>query len=203
MKHLRHAKILALILSSTVLCTTQSFADATSVQQNQTLVTQATPTQTITTVSDSTLIAAVKTVLGNYASKITVTATAGNIHLAGQLDSDTDYEKVVTLAESIQGVQDVDASQLTVKQSQSPLQDTYLTAKAKGAILKSDILGKNIPSWSIGVETKNGKVYLSGKVSNLTQKQKIINIVQSLKGVVQVVDEMQVVAATNPNQASH
>ncbi|HBI21216.1 MAG TPA: hypothetical protein DDY37_01280 [Legionella sp.] len=91
-------------------------------------------------VNDDSLKASLLSALAPYANKMTISVTNGVAHLSGQLDSNTDYEKVVTVAESTDGIVDVNADNRQVKDSQSPLADTYTTAKVKGvlvAIVKS------------------------------------------------------------------
>ena len=134
----------------------------------------------------------VQAILASYKDKVTVAAKSGVVYLSGQLDSDTDYEKVITLVESIQGVTEVNADNLTVKGSNQPLTDTYITAKVKGALLESDIMGKDIPSWSVKVETKDGQVYLSGTVATATEKQTILNVTKKVKGITKVNDQIEV-----------
>lgn len=134
----------------------------------------------------------VNQVLADYAGNVDVKVTQGVVYLSGELPSDTDYEKVVTLSESVKGVQDVNVDQLTVKESEKPLQDTYITAKVKGALIQADVMGKDLPSWTLGVETKNGKVYLSGTVDSEQVKQNVLKIVNSVKDVTEVEDKMTV-----------
>lgn len=154
--------------------------------------TNPTTTTTPVTLSDEQLQPMVQAILASYKDKVTVAVKSGVVYLSGQLDSDTDYEKVITLAESIQGVTDVNADNLTVKGSNQPLTDTYITAKVKGALLESDIMGKDIPSWSVKVETKDGQVYLSGTVATATEKQTILNVTKKVKGITKVNDQIEV-----------
>lgn len=150
------------------------------------------------TASDETLKPLVEAKLAPYTNQVKVDVASGVVSLSGQLGSDTDYEKIVTLAESIPGVTDVNADGLTVKDSQAPLTDTYITAKVKGALLESDVMGKDIPTWSVSVETKNGEVFLSGKVNSEQEKQTIVNIAKKVKGVAQVNDQLEVSGTTTP-----
>ncbi|WP_203455481.1 BON domain-containing protein [Legionella sp. MW5194] len=156
-----------------------------------TTTTEGTTTEGTATVktSDADFQHAVEAALAQYPD-VKVTVTNGIVYLDGQLASDTDYEKVVMLTESVEGIGDVNADNLTVKDSRAPLADTYITAKVKAAILKSDIMGRDIPSWSVSVETKNGKVILSGEVASAQQKQAIMTVVNSVKGVKGVDDQL-------------
>ncbi|KTD15979.1 osmotically inducible protein Y [Legionella lansingensis] len=174
--------------------TTQLPANQSATQPGSTDEMNTTTGQT-TQSSDATLLSAVQSALGSYADKINVTVNNGVVYLSGQLDSDTDYEKVVTLAQSIQGVGDINVDKLTVKDSQSPLNDTFLTAKIKGALIQADLMGKDLPSWSLGVETKDGQVYLSGQVASAEEKQAILNVVKSVKGIGKINDKMEVAGA--------
>ncbi|KTD22987.1 BON domain-containing protein [Legionella israelensis] len=143
-------------------------------------------------VPDSQLQSQVKSALKEYSEKVQVQVNNGVVALSGQVESDTDYENVITLAESVKGVQDVTVDNLTVKDSKSPLNDAYITAKVKGALIQKDLFDTDIPSWSIGVETKNGKVFLSGKAASEAEKQQIMQVVKSVKGVQSVDDQIQI-----------
>jgi hyperosmotically inducible periplasmic protein len=68
--------------------------------------------------------------------------------------------------------------------------------KSNIGINKKTIMRKDIPAWSVHVETRNGHVYLSGTVMSETERQHIVAIVESVKGVSKVVDEMSVAPKT-------
>ncbi len=143
--------------------------------------------------SDSTIQSAVQTALASYAGKVNVKVTNGIVYLTGELDSDTDYEKVISLAQAVQNVGDVNVDSLTVKDSHAPLKDTYITAKVKGALLAASIMdNRNIPASTIRVETKDGQVYLSGTVNTATDKQNVLEVVRKVKGVSQVNDQIEI-----------
>ena len=153
------------------------------------------PADVQTKTNDATLTNDVKAVVsGAYADKINVSSRGGVIYLAGELPSDTDYENVIVMANSIKGVQDVNVDALTVKDSKNPLYDTYITAKVKGLLIQKNIMGEDIPGWTLGVETKDGVVYLSGTVNNEQEKQKIKDVAKSIQGVTSVEDKTHVQA---------
>jgi hyperosmotically inducible protein len=160
---------------------------------------EATQVTTTTQQDPSAVSNAVKTTLGEYAGKVDVTVKDGVVYLAGALPSDTDYERVITLAESTKGVEDVDAEKLTVKDSKHPLKDTYITAKIKGSLIQSEIMGKEVPAWSVGVETKDGQVFLSGNVNTQEEKDNLVKVVKAVKGVTKVNDQITV----GKNDQSH
>lgn len=144
--------------------------------------------------SDAQITENVNQVLADYSGKVDTKVNQSVVYLSGELPSDTDYEKVITLTESVKGVSDVNVDKLTVKDSKRPLYDTYITAKVKGALIQSDLMGTDIPSWTISVETKNGEVFLSGKVASEEERQNILKVVNSVNGVKQVDDKMVVQA---------
>jgi hyperosmotically inducible protein len=117
-------------------------------------------------------------------SSISVTTFNHNVVLSGRVATDTQYERAISLADSVIGVNDVNADNLTVKVSKAPLTDTYLTAKVKGMLLKEKLFGrKSIDYWPIKIETKNSVVYLSGKVRSITQKNNLDNLVHGVSGI--------------------
>lgn len=121
------------------------------------------------------------------AVKIEVHNMNGIIHLKGALDTDSQYEKAVMLAGSVKGVDEVNADLLTVKKSEQPLTDVFITAKVKGLLIKNKILDtKDIQYWPINIETKNGVVYISGTIDKQVQKENIIEIIHSIDGVTSI-----------------
>lgn len=130
--------------------------------------------------SDDAIHFGVQSALDHYAMRVRVRVINRIVYLSGEVDSNMDYEKVVAIAESIKGVRDVNVDNLLVKSQKIPLNDIYITAKVKGAILRSDVLGKDTSSWSVTVETRDGKIYLSGHVPSAKEKQVILDIVRSI-----------------------
>ena len=124
---------------------------------------------------------------------INVSTTNGIVNLSGQLDTDMQYQQAVSLAESTDGVADVKADNLTVKDSKSPLSDTYITAKIDGLLLKGATIGdKDVKFTNVNVETTNGVVYLSGTVENKAQINNIIEIANRVDGVKSVKSVLKV-----------
>lgn len=202
MERLKQLKIVgALICSSMVFSafayTNANNPDSTTDNQQTTIQSDLNKNHIITDstaiqLNDKEILAAVDAALAPYKDQVQVQVINGTVSLSGQVNSDTDYEKVITLTESIQGISDVNVDKLTVKESKQPLKDTYLTAKIKAALIRSDLMDKDIPSWTLGVETKNGEVYLSGQVASAEEKQAILKLVTSVKGVEKVNDKMEI-----------
>lgn len=151
------------------------------------------------TVSDSTITTKVKAkFLKNSlvsAFDISVTTDNGIVKLAGNVDSDAQFEQAVILAQNTDGVKDVDSSGLKVKASTQPMDDTLITAKVKGLLIKNSLFtgDENQPdAWPIHVETKEGVVYLTGKVKNDSQMTKAVDTAKSVKGVKDVKSSLTV-----------
>ena len=155
------------------------------------------PTPLDAKVPDSVISAKVKSNLVSDPSlntyEINVTTHNGVVTLAGVVNSESDAAALIQLAQSTEGVTDVDANNLSVKNSQHPLKDMVITAKIKGKFIREKLMGKqNVPA-SVGVETNNGIVYLSGKVESQAQVDNAIDIVKSFRDVKEVVSHLQVV----------
>ena len=115
---------------------------------------------------------------------ISVVTTNHDVVLIGSVDTDMQYEEAVALAQSVDGVANVNADKLSVSASKSPLEDTYITAKAKGTIMKEKLFGsKEVQYWPITIETKDGVVYLAGKVDTDEQRANIVNLIEGVKDV--------------------
>lgn len=117
-----------------------------------------------------------------------VKTNQGIVTLSGTVNSDSEASALVELAMSIIGVRDVNTSELKVRASQQPVLDTWITAKAKGALIREEIFGnRDVAPTRVIVETKNGVVYLTGTVNNQQQITNAIEIVKKIDGVKQVI----------------
>lgn len=121
------------------------------------------------------------------------TVNDGVVILSGVMDSETNAEALVQLAESVNGVRDVDTGKLTVKNSLHPMDDAYITAKVKGQFIQEKVFGnEDVALLPVSVETNNGVVYLSGAVSNDEQINNAIKLAESVKGVKKVESRLTV-----------
>lgn len=125
---------------------------------------------------------------------ISVSTHHGIVDLKGQVDSETEYEKAVELAQSIKGVKDVNTDKLTVKGStKSPTKDALITVKIKGKLMQESIFSdKDIKSLGITVETVDGVVQLSGTVDSPEQKANILKVAQSVSGVKSIESDLKI-----------
>jgi hyperosmotically inducible protein len=118
---------------------------------------------------------------------ITVQSQNRVVTLSGEVETDMQYEQAIVLAGSVKGVSRIDVEGLKVKSSQAPLKDTYITAKVKTLYFKTKLFnGNEIEVWPVKVETKNGVVYLSGNIASNKEKQRLIKLAKSVKGVKRV-----------------
>lgn len=152
--------------------------------------------------SNATLTSDVNAALADYSGKVEVKVKNGIVYLSGELPSDTDYEKVITLSKSTKGVSDVNADELTVKDSNAPLYDTYITAKVRGSLIQADLMGKDVPNWSVSIETKDGKVFLSGSVASEAEKQKVESIAKSVEGVKSIDNQLKIDETSSANDSN-
>ena len=114
---------------------------------------------------------------------IKVEAKGSTVYLSGQVDTDMQFEKAVSIASSAKGVEDVEAKGLTVKNSNHPLDDLLLTAKVKSALLKDSLVSEDKASLPFTVETKDAVVYIKGEVKNAAIKENALKTVKGVKGV--------------------
>jgi hyperosmotically inducible protein len=108
--------------------------------------------------------------------------------LKGVAQSDTEALKAVEIAESTDGVKNVDATQLRVAHSDQPLGDSFITAKVKGLFIKNNLTpdSQKVPVTTVSVETQRGVVFLSGTVENKAQIEKLTTLAKSIDGVTAV-----------------
>jgi hyperosmotically inducible protein len=115
------------------------------------------------------------------------------VHLRGKLDSETQASTLVEIAESTNGVKDVDTTYLTIKNSSQPFTDSFITAKVKGRFVQEKLMGSNdVPLSSITVETNNGVVYLKGSATTQAEADNAVNIAKLVNGVKEVKSDIEV-----------
>jgi len=165
--------IKSVIVVSMLMCSMMSYA---KVDHN--------PTDKDINTSINTKLSADQSLAG---TSITVKTVNGVANLSGSVDSDTQASAATELAQSTPYVKDVDTSDLTIKGSDHPVTDMIITAKIKGMFIQKKLYSeKDIAAMSIGVETNNGTVSLSGTANNKKQIQNAIIIAKSISGVTDV-----------------
>ena len=123
-----------------------------------------------------------------------ISSHGGVVTLSGKVNTDTEANKLIEIAESEKGVKDIDTSHLTVKESQHVLSDSAITAKVKGTFVREKLFGnKDINVMNVNVETTNGVVYLTGKVNTQEEADNAIKLAESIKGVSKVESKLEVI----------
>lgn len=124
---------------------------------------------------------------------ISVTTTNNVVYLSGIVDTRLQANKIIQLAESVDGVKDVNDSKLQITSSDSFFSDATITAKAMGKIMQlreSDKIGSGS---DLHVETTNGDVHVYGSVTQNDDKQVVKDAVGSINGVKTVSANIDVV----------
>ena len=115
---------------------------------------------------------------------VTVESRDQVIIFTGIVNSNSQAETMITLAQSTPGVQDVDTTNLQVKDSTQPLTDAYITAKVKGKLIREKLFGDDdVTPMTVHVETNNGVVYLTGNAETREQVENAVKIAKSVKDV--------------------
>lgn len=123
-------------------------------------------------------------------SNVSVEVVRGRVLLVGTVASSADREEAGTIAQSAQGVKEVD-NQIQIADDGGVggyAGDSWITTKVKSNLVTDFSLN----GFSIGVETVNGIVYLSGVVRSDAQRDKAVEIARSISGVQKVVSAIQV-----------
>lgn len=151
-------------------------------------------------ISDSVITGKIKSKIAMDRSlsvfKIKVSTKKGVVALVGKVNSDTDAGALIQLTQATDGVNDINASNLDIKNSKQPFTDMVITAKIKGLFLREKLMGTDVAAMNMHVETKNGIVYLSGNVDNQEEIHNAMKLAQSVKGVKKVESRLQVVNTT-------
>ncbi len=115
------------------------------------------------------------------------------VALSGKVDTDSEAEKLIQIAESTDGVKDVKASNLTVKESKHTMTDTMITAKVKAKYASEKLFGdSDVSVMGVKVETTDGIVSLSGTVDSQEQADNAVTLAKKIKGVKKVDSKLEV-----------
>lgn len=146
---------------------------------------------------DTTITAKVKALLAAESDirslNISVTTENGVVYLDGRVDTRLQANRVAELAQSVQGVRDVNDSKLTVTSSNNFFEDAFITAKVKGKILQLYNDDKISKGYNLHVETTNGVVHVFGKVTSSDDISVIENSIKAINGVKDVNTNIDVI----------
>jgi len=146
-----------------------------------------------TMLDDAAITTKVKTALiGDKdikARKIDVDTVAGEVILSGYVDSQQEVDKAGSIAKSVAGVVRVkNELQIGSRTMGQSIDDKVLGSKIKAQLMKEP----GIRSLSIDVDVYSGTAKLSGTVASQEQKKEILDLVRSVEGVKDVVDNLQI-----------
>lgn len=148
-------------------------------------------------ISDSIITTAVKAkialnkVLNPF--DIKVQTSKGVVTLSGNVDSKTAYAEAITVTQSVDDVKAIEAKNLTINNSKTPLTDLKITAEIRGKLLQKKLFNKTqIGTLNFSIETRNRIVYLNGKVESQAIRDNLLKIVHSVSGVKDIKDLLKV-----------
>lgn len=149
------------------------------------------------TLEDSVITATIEARYTNSSNlnplKIFVSTENGIVTLKGHVKNNDALIDAIRIARTTDGVHGVEVDDLEVKQVNTALTDTYITARVEAAVLKAKILDdESIPLIGINAKTSNGSVTLSGTVKQEKSILAIIKRVSVIHGVKKVVSRLTV-----------
>jgi hyperosmotically inducible protein len=148
--------------------------------------------------SDAWLSAKVKTTLlfhQNVSAMTEVNTKDGIVTLKGDADNQAQKDLTTEYAKDVEGVKDV-RNEMTVSNSSDKshrtlgekIDDASITAQVKLSLL----FHRSTSAVNTKVETNNGVVTLSGKAKNAAEKDLVTKLVNDIKGVKSVKNEMTI-----------
>lgn len=107
--------------------------------------------------------------------KIKVYSKNGNVRLKGDVKTKTEYVHAVKIAQSKDGVRNVDASELSILDSVQPVTDATITGRVYGHIMRAKLFSsRKVELWPVKIETKEGIVYLSGTLDTKDERNLVL-----------------------------
>lgn len=154
----------------------------------------ATDERTIGTMFDDSVISStVKTkMIGDELVKaryIDVDVLNGVVYLIGVVESSSQKRMAGDIARGVEGVRSVN-NQLIIGTTSAGqiLDDSFLTSKIKTELIKTE----NVKSNNVDVDTVNGVVTLTGIVSSVQEKNKVLYVVQQVSGSHSIQDNISI-----------
>ena len=188
---LKHQVIKAAVLFASTAITGVAIADSNNMEVNDAVNTLTEVVQDTAALAAANAKLAADPLLTPF--QISVTMDGNTANLSGQVDTDMQFEKAVYLTSSVNGVDDVNADNLKVKNSEQPMEDLLITAKIKGALIKGAIFDeKKVDYWPFDIETKDGVVYIQGKADSPTVKENVLKIIYNVNGVKNVEENITI-----------
>lgn len=123
-------------------------------------------------------------------SNVSTEVVRGRVLMVGTVAADSDRQEATSLAQTCEGVKSID-NQIQLADDGGVggyASDSWISTKVKSNLVTDFSLN----GFSIGVETVNGIVYLSGVVRSEAQRDKAVEIARSISGVQKVVSAIQV-----------
>lgn len=125
--------------------------------------------------------------------KISVSTHDGIVTLRGYAKNKQAFVDTLRIATSTNGVKGVNTADLEIKHVNSSFADAYITAKVEAAVLEAKVFdSEDIPLVGINAKTKNGVVYLSGKLPSSKAIDAILKRVNRVRGVKRVVSHLEI-----------
>ncbi|MFZ6658147.1 BON domain-containing protein [Undibacterium sp. TJN19] len=146
-------------------------------------------------IDDAVITTKVKTALMNdetiKSMDVKIETRKGEVMLSGFADNQTQIDRSVSVAQTIEGVKKID-NKLALKEGKqtvgNKIDDSVITAGVKAAMLADT----QVKSMDISVVTRKGEVQLSGFVDNDAQSARAIEIAKGISGVVNVINNLSI-----------
>jgi hyperosmotically inducible protein len=154
------------------------------------------PSTTVgTVIDDSVITSKIKSALLEDADvksyDLKVETRKGEVMLSGFVDSPSQMDRAIAIAQAVAGVSKVDNSMVlkgAVTTLGNKIDDGVITTKVKTALLAD----ASIKSLDVAVVTRKGEVQLSGFVNNQGQIDHAIEVARGIEGVSSVGNEMSI-----------
>ncbi|MBF0347203.1 MAG: BON domain-containing protein [Magnetococcales bacterium] len=129
------------------------------------------------------------------AGNINVSVYNGKVLLTGTASSQNEIKEAIAIAKNTRGVLEV-SSELAVQHATAMelAQDVWISNQVKIKLLADQL----VRGLDIHVETTKGVVYLTGMAKTVAERDRSIEITQSVKGVAEVVSYIEVEGKSFP-----
>lgn len=122
---------------------------------------------------------------------ISVKTINGDVTLEGAVSNNDVIATAVKIARSVKGVKSVNSKGLIIAEGTSTISniipDSVITTKVKEKLLADE----KVKGFEIHVDTANGKVTLTGNVTNKQLIDRAVTIAKDVKGVTEIINQLK------------
>lgn len=122
---------------------------------------------------------------------ILVNTSDAYVILSGTVANYRQYEQAIIIVKTLSDIEGLNVDNLAVKNHDAPLNDLFITAQIKAALVKKHFFPRqNSASWPVSIKTQNAIVYISGHLSSNAKRKVLMELIGEIEGIQSIVSSV-------------